>query len=301
MVETETGRLEKYGVIAKIGLTPTDLMHIKGDFNRWDSKAGETGALCMAYQLDIETKILIQDVYENIKEKLFLKIAKTLIEDEDKSLLKDGLSEQLAEVLINGFRKARRKADGQAGEEHNFFSSLTTPFSLVGIGAPAHVFLKDVADAMKTKCIIPEFAHVANAVGAITGCIRAEVVISVTPNYTPEGVSGYTVFTRNGRADFTDYNEAVAHAKKYARKESYDSAVAKGAFEIKVSIAVNENTSVVSMAGSSDSSYGKPEKNRGCPGGSDDCDEPGNMILIETKVRGAAVGKPLWGQLSKQI
>lgn len=255
----------------------------------------------MAYQLDIDTKTLIRDVYENIKEKLFLKIAKTLIEDEDKSLLKDGLSEQLAEVLINGFRKVRRKADGQAGEEHNFFSSLTTPFSLVGIGAPAHVFLNDVADAMKTECIIPEFAHVANAVGAITGCIRAEVVISVTPNYAPAGVSGYTVFTKNGRADFIEYNEAVAHAKDYARKEAYESAVAKGAFEIRVSVTVIENSSVVSLAGSSGVSRSALKKSRGCPGSSDDCDEPGNVILIETKVTGAAVGKPLWGQLLKQI
>lgn len=295
LVDVNTDRLERYGAIGRIGLTPTDLMHINGDFNMWNNEAAKLGSACMAYQLDIDMGTLTGRVYEAIKEKLFLKIAKTLIEDEDKSLLKDGLSGQLKEVLLNGFRKARGISKEQKAEEHNFYSSLTTPFSLVGIGAPVHVFLKDVAKAMKTKCIIPEYAHVANAVGAITGSIRSEVVITVTPNNAPSGILSYTVFTNEGKTDFVDYEKAVSYARVHARDEAYNAAINKGAKNVNVSITIFENTAVASAAGSSDVGCGTKEKCNKCPGNSTNCESSGNVILIETKVTGSAIGKPVWG------
>ena len=294
LVETNTERLEKHGIIARIGLTPTDLMHIKGDFCIWNKKAASDGASCMAFQLDSTVPALANDVYELIKEKLFLKIAKTLIEDEDKSLLKDGLSGQLVEVLLNGFRKARRITKGGQDEEHNFCSNLTTPFSLIGIGAPAHVFLNDVAGAMETKCIIPGYAHVANAVGAITGSIRAEVVITVTPNYSPSGIFGYTVFTKDGKADFIDYEKAVVHASGHAQKEARKSALMKGGVNVTVNVSVMENSAVVSAAGSGGVNCGTMEKCAGCPGNSYECEDLSNVILIETRLVASAVGKPSW-------
>ena len=294
LIETNTERLEKYGIIGRIGLTPTDLMHITGDFNIWNKDAALTGAASMAFQLDTDVSYLINNVYETIKEKLFLKIAKTLIEDEDRSLLKDGLSGQLKEVLLNGFRKARGIANGRPSEEHNFYSSLTTPFALIGIGAPTHVFLKDVAEAMEAKCVIPEYAHVANAVGAITGCIRAEVVITITPDYSASGIYGYTVFTKDGKASFVDYDIAVEHAKKHGRSEAYDSAVSKGGQDIDVSISVMENSAEVSALGSGGAKCGTMDKCTGCPGNSYDCEDSGNIVLIETKITASAVGKPSW-------
>ncbi|MCD6321434.1 MAG: hydantoinase/oxoprolinase family protein [Clostridiales bacterium] len=294
LIETNTERLEKYGIIGRIGLTPTDLMHITGDFSIWNKGAALTGAASMAYQLDIEVSYLLNKVYETIKEKLFLKIAKTLIEDEDKSLLKDGLSGQLSEVLLNGFRKAREIAKGRPSEEHNFYSSFTTPFALIGIGAPAHVFLKDVAEAMGTKCVIPEYAHVANAVGAITGCIRAEVIISITPDYSADGIYGYTVFTKDGKASFADYDIAVEHAKKHGRSEAYDSAISKGGQDIDVSISVMENSADVSAIGAGGINGGTMDKGNGDPGNSYDCENSGNIVLIETKITASAVGKPSW-------
>lgn len=294
LVETNTERLEKHGVIARIGLTPTDLMHINGDFDRWDSNAAVTGAMCMAYQLDTDVSILISDVYEEVREKLFIKIAKTLIEDEDKSLLRDGLSGQLSEVLLNGFRKARGIAMGKKGEEHNFFNVITTPFDLIGIGAPAHVFLPDVAKAMKTQCIIPEYAHVANAIGAITGCIRTEVTISINPEYAASGIYSYTVFTKEGRANILDYEKALAHAKEHAEREAYESAVSKGGMDIEVITTVSENSAQVSAFGASKAGCGTKTECKGCPGNKEDCDESSGTVLIETKVTAYAVGTPSW-------
>lgn len=298
LVENKTERLEKQGIIARIGLTPTDLMHIKGDFSIWSKEAATIGASCMAFQLGIEVPTLVNDVYELIKEKLFLKIAKTLIEDEDKSLLKDGLSGQLEEVLLNGFRKARRNENGKKGVEHNFCSRLTTPFPLVGIGAPAHVYLRDVAKAMDTNCIIPEYAHVANAVGAITGSIRAEITITVTPNYTPAGVNGYTVFTNEGKADFIDYEEAVDYARSNSKARAIELALLKGGVDVEVNVSVMENSAIVPLAGSGITKPGAVKKDAGSTGDLYESEDLSEVVLIETRVVATASGRPSWNSLA---
>ncbi|MBN2557939.1 MAG: hydantoinase/oxoprolinase family protein, partial [Clostridia bacterium] len=207
LVSYGMNRLEKHGVISRIGLTPTDIMHIRGEFTSWDAESAALGLACLAFQTDRTSAEIMDTVYEAIKERMFLNISKTLIEDEDRTLLKDGMSGQLRDVLLNGFRKARRTREGRPAEEHVFFSSLTTPFTLVGIGAPIHVFLRDVAAAMGTSCVIPENAHVANAIGAITGSIRTEKKVPVVPNYSSVGITGYSVFPGSGKADFKNYDE----------------------------------------------------------------------------------------------
>ena len=51
----------------------------------------------------------------------------------------------------------------------------------MGIGAPIHIFLPDVAKALGTDCFIPENAGVANAVGAIVGNVAAAVEVEIRP------------------------------------------------------------------------------------------------------------------------
>lgn len=47
---------------------------------------------------------------------------------------------------------------------------------LVGVGAPIHVFLPEVARLLGTTCFVPQEAGVTNALGAVIGDIRAEVI-----------------------------------------------------------------------------------------------------------------------------
>ena len=62
---------------------------------------------------------------------------------------------------------------------------------MIGIGAPTHVFLPDVAKALGTNCIIPEHAEVANALGAVIADISAKAQVEIVPDYTAYG--GYAI------------------------------------------------------------------------------------------------------------
>ena len=72
----------------RCGLTPTDIMHLTGDFGAWNREAAFYGAAIMANQLDMSLEELSCGVYEEIKEKLYLSIVKLLLEKEDGYLLK---------------------------------------------------------------------------------------------------------------------------------------------------------------------------------------------------------------------
>jgi N-methylhydantoinase A/oxoprolinase/acetone carboxylase beta subunit len=226
---------------------------------------------------------LLESVYDDLKGRIFINIAKLLIEDEDKSLISEGMNHQLKEVLLNGFRKAPDIGNGTK-MAHSFMNSFKTEYSLVGIGAPIHVFLPDVARAMETRCMIPEHAAVANAAGAITANIRAEKKARVVPEYTASGISGYGVFSEKGVGNFKTYQKALDAALKAASSDAVEAAKARGAGDASVKTDVFENKAEVPIVFAD--GFRPEEENR-------DTQET-DSFLVETVVTAVAVGRPAW-------
>ncbi|HEY9594525.1 MAG TPA: hypothetical protein VHE79_08605, partial [Spirochaetia bacterium] len=127
--------------------------------------------------------------------------------------------------------------NGRDGQFLHF--GFRTPAAFVGIGAPTHIFLPDVARALGTECVIPENAGVANALGAILGNITATSEITVKPQYSIDGIGGYTVFGAASTRAVPDREEAVAVAKREAEEAARAEAARRGATgEITVSTRV---------------------------------------------------------------
>ncbi len=70
-----------------------------------------------------------------------------------------------------------------AGDELDL--AVTCKLPIVGIGAPAHIFIPRVAEKLHAPCVIPPDAAVANAVGAITGSVLAEERVVSGPSSRP--------------------------------------------------------------------------------------------------------------------
>ena len=100
---------------------------------------------------------------------------------------------------------------------------------LVGIGAPIHIFLPDVAKALGTRCVIPENAGVANALGAVLGNINATCEIVIKPQYSLEGIQGYVVFGKSGNSYVLDKEEAIRIGVNEAEAEAESEARRRGA------------------------------------------------------------------------
>ena len=292
IIDIKTKRLEHHGIVMRCALTPTDIMHLTGDFSDWNKDAAYYGASIMARQIGATVDGLVRMVGENVKEKLYFNIVRTLMENEDESLLKGGISKQLDGLLVKSFRQKRGAMNGAAGGDGFMSCRFSTRATLVGIGAPIHIFLPDVAEALDASYVVPENAPVANAVGAITGNVMAEETILVRPQYSVAGITGYLVFSSSENRNFPEHSQAVEWAKVRARELAEKSALARGAEEIEISISVDDNEVQISAA-YAEGSPAASERVEAAPAASDG-NTGGASLLLETLVTARAAGKIKW-------
>jgi len=220
----DVSRLLKEGVVQMCGLTPTDIMHIKGDFKAFPAEASFLGAEFVALNLDISVSELCDLVYDEIKRKLYVNIVKALLENKNNYYLKNGVSKEVERFINESYEMAK------TGRKNELVSMIfDTGFSLTGVGAPVHVFLNDVAELLGTKAIIPEHYEVANALGSIVGNVFALNTVEIRPNTSNDMVSGYTVYGNTESRIFLELADAEEFAVLEAKKGAYDEAVRRGA------------------------------------------------------------------------
>jgi hypothetical protein len=101
---------------------------------------------------------------------------------------------------------------------------------LVAIGAPVDTYYPEVARRLGTRLAIPKHAGVCNAVGAVAGGILQTVVATITA--PSEGL--FRVHLPTGNVDFTNIEEAAAHAVAEASALATARARAAGAGDIEL-------------------------------------------------------------------
>ncbi|MDR0402252.1 MAG: hydantoinase/oxoprolinase family protein [Treponema sp.] len=210
-------RLVREGVVQICGLTPTDIMHIRGDFSAYSGEAALLGARYAAYNLGISVEDLCDRIYDEVKRKLYLNIVKLLLENQDRRYREMG--GDMERFILQGYEPAGGIVS----------LAYKTDFALVGIGAPVRIFLADVAKLLGTRAVIPEHFEVANALGAVVGKIYVSYPVKVRPNYSFSGLDSYTVFGFSGNRVFKTLAEAEDFAAAEARAGAYAEAVKRGA------------------------------------------------------------------------
>ena len=236
----DTERLEAEGVLIRCGLTPTDFMHIRGDYTEFDREAALLAARCELKNAGLpcaeaDVAPLAEAAYDAVECKMFTNLVRILLAQTHGKDFDRGLDPQL-EKLAEYTWKNRNETG---------FSLLRTPFStdmtLLGMGAPAHVFLPAVAAALGTKCVIPEHAEIGNAIGAV----MAELVVRASVNVTQwdEGGLTYLVHTPDGSVKFRDVGNATALAGETAAALAVKEALLRGAQgELRPEITLQPNT-----------------------------------------------------------
>ena len=222
-------RLIKEGVVQSVGLTPTDVMHIRGDYARFNAEASLLGAQYAALNAGITVDELCRRVYDEVKRKLYVNIVKALLENKESRYMKNGVGADI-ERLINDSYYMASNSRAQNSKLHKFTSfTFTTDYILTGVGAPIHIFLSDVAAALGTRAVNPEHYEVANALGAIVGSVYATNTVEIRPNYSAAGVTGYTVSGGRETKTFKSAARAEEFAAREAKKGARAEAVRRGA------------------------------------------------------------------------
>jgi hypothetical protein len=108
---------------------------------------------------------------------------------------------------------------------------------LVAVGAPAASYYPQVARGLGVQLVLPPFADVANAVGAVLGQVSQRVHITVSQPV--QGV--FRVFTHAGPRDFNTVASAISHAQALAAVEATARATEAGAASARVEFSQEDN------------------------------------------------------------
>ncbi|MDR1507425.1 MAG: hydantoinase/oxoprolinase family protein [Treponema sp.] len=217
-------RLLREGIVQICGLTPTDIMHIRNHFSGYSREAALLGAEFAAYNTGLAVDELCEKVYDEVKRKLYVNIVKILLENQERRYFTNGVDSGAEQLILQSYESAKRGGAGNI-----VTPDFRTGFTLVGIGAPIKIFLDDVAGLLGTRAVIPEHYEVANALGAVVGNIYASCSVELRPNYTLEGITGYTVFGYSGRMTFKTLEQAREFAAAEAEAGAREEAVKRGA------------------------------------------------------------------------
>jgi N-methylhydantoinase A/oxoprolinase/acetone carboxylase beta subunit len=208
-------------VIGKAGLTPTDLLHLEGQYAPWEVETAAVAA-------DIFCRFLFCNLAE-LRRQVWAQMTEMMVHAIVTFLSGKNLRPP---TLPHDIDLGRWFFDNSLRSTH---PHLETQFRLrkpiIGIGAPASIFLPAVAEVLHTDLILPEYHQVANAVGAVAGSVMVMEEVLVYPRLSSSGleVIGYYVQTGEGRSQFEEAEAALAHARTLSHEHALGAALRAGA------------------------------------------------------------------------
>jgi N-methylhydantoinase A/oxoprolinase/acetone carboxylase beta subunit len=207
-------------LIDRACLTPTDLMHVSGEFAPWDTEVARRVVDAAARTREQTPDEFMRGVKDWIKRKITAEIVQFLsgcsVPEETSHLKKPDLGAWVFKHNLHPGGTFLR-------------SELHLDVPLVGIGAPAGYFLPEVAEALHTRLILPEHYEVANAVGTVVADVMVRHEAEVTPYLRGTTIAGYAVRGAGRRREFETREEAVEFAREALSRKVLEEAHASGA------------------------------------------------------------------------
>ncbi len=209
----------KLGFVAEVSFTPTDLLHVKGALQLWDSTSCEAAMKFYGNKTGLDREKLIEMFFDEIIAKLKFNIAA-------KSLAEEGISFPTRESreLLGGL--LRLNNNGGIAARFN----LKRP--LVAVGAPVKAYFPQVASDLGAQLVVPEHAEVANAAGAVTGRVTAMAQVFVRP-LRPVG---FAVVSPDEHKVFDDVEPAITYAEQVVRATAERHATETGGKNLEITV-----------------------------------------------------------------
>ncbi len=183
--------LIKKRYVQQIGFTPTDALHVLGDYDQWNSEASILGAETLSRYMNIN------------KDEFCLK-------------LKEQFQKSLALHLVSYFNSDVKKEEIAKFLECTDLVMFRPKIPVVMVGAPVKAYENELDKVIEGDMRIPEFYDVGNAVGALVGDVIYRTEMLIRPSAS--GSSGYLLFSDEGRLVFEDYKGAVDHAIDHVKR-----------------------------------------------------------------------------------
>jgi N-methylhydantoinase A/oxoprolinase/acetone carboxylase beta subunit len=221
-------RLQERGLIILSRFTPSDASHVLGLHEGWSREAAEIGA-----HLWLRWWAITGHKTPDSPERFAREVFDAAVTATTRALLEAAVAEEYGTALPTGQAAETLLADPLAGRTGGLFD-LTLNFNrpVVAVGAPAATYYPEVGRRLHTEAVVPEHAHVCNAVGAVAGGIaqRFDALITTPTDGT------YRCHLAEGIADFDDLESAAGHTQADVAQRARRAAEQIGARDIAVQI-----------------------------------------------------------------
>ncbi|HDQ73559.1 MAG TPA: hydantoinase/oxoprolinase family protein [Chloroflexi bacterium] len=233
LVRRQIERLVDQQLILRAGFTPTDALHVLGQFRPWCTEAAALGARLLARQTGLSPRTLCERVVADVSDRVARALVSKALGDE--GILPDWEGEPSARALLT------RALNGPG--ESSLDCRLTLKQPIVAIGAPVEVYAPPAAERLHTELLIPEHAGVANALGAVLGGVVQQMRVLVQP-LTGERRE-FRVHLPDGVRDFENLVQSVAYAEDVVPGLLAEQARRAGAEQVEVHVTREDRTAPV--------------------------------------------------------
>ncbi|MFO8033182.1 MAG: hydantoinase/oxoprolinase family protein [Desulfohalobiaceae bacterium] len=206
------------GHIGLAALTPTDLLHFKGELDIGHSQAATQALRFICKVHGLKAGELADQILEHIVSRMTEEAVIFLTRQNEPNL-----PEELDGAWSRWFYQ-------QALGASNPHISVTIAgrFPIIGIGAPAEIFVRKVAAKLHSRFELPAYPHVANAVGAVAGSVVVDKEALVFVQETDEERAFIVQFEKQKRS-FQELQEALDYARHKAGRAAREAAEEAGA------------------------------------------------------------------------
>ena len=174
-------------LVQAIGFTPTDALHILDEYDEWDKEASVIGATIMSRLVQMNE----QELAEHIKREVAYNMALNLM-----SYMLKGVEGKEIEKILRG----------------EFFSKFRLSVPVVLLGGPVKAYVEQMQNIIDAEILLPPFAEVGNAVGALVGQGVKRIQVLIKAVYR-EKQRFFLVFTPGGFEEFSTHGEALKYAE----------------------------------------------------------------------------------------
>ncbi len=192
----ELERLENHHLVQRCGLTPTDILHYTGELALWEPTASMRLTRMTGYLANLDPDAFAAKIKAEIVRRLTEQLIKRQLTVANPDEL--DTSPVCRELMTNL----------HAGGNHDFAASVRLCQPIIGLGAPIHFFLPQAAARLQAEMIIPDYADVANALGAITSWVTVNRRLTIQP----ADAGGFVVHGLPDVPIFDDIHTAHHHA-----------------------------------------------------------------------------------------
>lgn len=199
--EIGVNSLLRKNIVQIISLTPTDLLHITKKYVMWDRTASITAMKILSLKSNNTWEQLTAQLMTQFTNQLTYALIKSVFAF-DKNYHKD--------IIENSwFYNSLFHKENKTG----ITCKLRKP--IVGLGAPAKAWMRELSKTLETSLLLPEHGEVANAIGAAKGWVGQHVEILIRYN---QQAGAYRIYLPWEMLDVPAFEEAESCAKEKGKQ-----------------------------------------------------------------------------------